>query len=144
MEEERVEVQMANYSPAWRAHAAAAPALCARGGLGRGWGRGCTVPRPPGQLAQPVQKRWMNQNRWAGTNSSSHKKKKKKEITIIKKGKEIGCPPSQPHKPIWTCERGQLPEPVGDALRQLLTLLPLPHGLRGTRNKKNRKKAWDG
>lgn len=37
-----MEVQMANYSPAWRAHAAAAPALCARGasdGAGAGAAR---------------------------------------------------------------------------------------------------------
>ena len=69
-------------------------------------------------LMKPVQKRFRNQNTEAGTNSSSQQKKKKKEMKKKTKGSQIGCPVSQPCKPMWPCRCGWL--------GQLRALLPVP------------------
>lgn len=134
---------MANYSPAWRAHAA--PAL--RGGLRTGLGQGLRGARTPGRLAQPVPKRRTNPNRRAGTSSSSHGKKMAKIVIMNnnnKKGHRNRVPAVPAPQTSWDVRARAAPGSSQGRLRRLLTLLPLPHGLRGTRNKKNRKKAWDG
>lgn len=119
--------------------------LCARGPP-TGLGQRLRGARTPGRLAQPVPKRRMNPNRWAGTSSSSHKNKIAKIIIINnnKKGHGNRVPAVPAPQSSWDARVRVAPGSSQGCLRWLLTLLPLPHGLRGTRNKKNRKKAWDG
>lgn len=128
MEGEKGEVQMANYSPAWRAHAAGARLVQCLQGLGRGRGLDALGSRGRSKSGPGTK----TQRR--GQIAAAKKKKEGKEEEEKKKknSSQIGCPVSQPCKPMWPCRCGQLGQ-----LRASQTSVPQTSGKRTGKQEKS-------